>query len=92
LICVRCGYCCHKLSVTIVDDPEKGVSEGNLIFHEGNNKKCKHLIGDKMGNFSCRLHNYSWYSETPCYQHSQIEMRNSVCRTGEAMRNGKIKY
>jgi len=92
MICLRCGYCCHKLSVMIINDPRIGVSEGNIIFHEGNGERCKHLIGNRIGDFSCVLHEYMWYQETPCYQYSQIEQKNSYCRIGKAILKGEIKY
>jgi hypothetical protein len=46
-------------------------------------KPCKHLLGDKPGEHACALHDKPWYSETPCYQHGQIETTDSPCRMGE---------
>ncbi len=80
--CLRCGHCCKTYSVMIIDDPEKGITEDNIIHHEGKGP-CKHLIGDKPGNYSCSIHHYSWYEETPCSSHGQIERRDSNCRMGE---------
>ena len=82
MICLRCGYCCKRLSVIIVDDPSKGVTEGNLILHEGNGTPCKHLEGDGPGNYSCGIHDKPWYKDTPCYSHSQTERGNQECRIG----------
>ena len=69
--------------VVIVDDPEKGIVDDNLIFHDGMKQPCKHLTGDKPGKYSCAIHHYPWYKETPCFSHGQIERKNSNCRLGE---------
>jgi len=82
MICLRCGYCCLMYMVIIVDNPELGIIESNLIG-KIEPKKCKHLIGSKCGEFKCSIHNKSWYNETPCFEHSQFEKENSNCRIGE---------
>jgi len=83
MICLRCGYCCQNCCVVIVDDPTKGIEEDNLIVHEGHNTPCKHLNGDKLGEYSCAIHNEPWYNETPCYKYSQIEQDDKdECRMG----------
>jgi len=69
--------------VVIVDDPDKGIKEGNLICLQGDGTSCKHLLGNKPGEYSCALHNKKWYKKTPCFSHGQIEQRNSPCRMGE---------
>ncbi len=80
--CLRCGYCCKRLLVTIVDDPEKGIVEDNLICYEGDGQ-CKHLLGDSPGNYSCALHDKSWYKYTPCFDYTQIEQsKDNECRVG----------
>ena len=70
------------MAVVIVDKPELGIAEDNLILHEGLGKPCKHLKGDKPGLYSCALHDYEWYKETPCFAFSQIEQKNTYCRLG----------
>jgi len=83
MICLRCGYCCHNYVVVIVDDPDKGVQEDNLIVHEGKGKPCKHLSKEISGEYSCKIHNEKWYKETPCYAHGQIEQNSTdPCRMG----------
>jgi hypothetical protein len=83
MICLRCGYCCKNLFVVIVDDPKKGIVEDNLITHEGHNENCPHLEGDKLGEYSCSLHNETWYEDTPCFNHGQIERSpDTLCRMG----------
>ena len=79
--CLRCGYCCKNYCVAIVDDPNKGIHEDNIVIHEGNGP-CKHLCGNKPGDHSCAIHDEPWYRETPCARHSQIENRDSPCRMG----------
>ena len=88
MICLRCGYCCKQLFVPIVKDPKKGIKDNNIITHLGNGIPCPHLIGDKVGKYSCAIHNYLWYVDTPCYAHSQIEKNsNCECRIGRYLTN-----
>ena len=85
MICLRCGHCCKAYMVVIVDDPEKGIDEDNLICNDGSNQ-CKHLQGNSPGKYSCAIHDMSWYKKTPCFQHGQIEQSpNDPCRLGEFM-------
>lgn len=82
--CLRCGHCCKWLWVIIIDDPEKGICENNIVEHRGQGVKCKHLRGDKPGEYWCAIHDYPWYSQTPCFRYSQIERSpDDVCRMGE---------
>lgn len=82
--CLRCGYCCRNHAVIIVDGPEKGIQEDNLVFQPGNGVTCKHLRGDKPGEYACAVHNEPWYKETPCFSHGQIERsKDDPCRMGE---------
>ena len=68
----------------IVDDPSKGIVDGNIIHHSGDDKTCKHLEVDEFGESSCLIHQYPWYKETPCFSHGQIESsENDPCRVGE---------
>jgi len=83
MICLRCGYCCHNYLVIIVDDPDKGLSKDNIIAHHGDGP-CKHLGGNKPGEYFCKVHDKPWYKETPCFSHGQIESSpDCVCRLGE---------
>ena len=71
--------------VAIVDDPDRGPIADNLkcIGMHGP-ERCPHLRGDKPGEFSCSVHDKSWYPETPCFSHGQIERSpDEVCRMGE---------
>ena len=89
MICLRCGYCCINSMVIIVNDPEKGVVEGNLIAHLGDGTPCQHLRGDRPGEYSCVVHDQEWYPQTPCFSHGQIERGNTNCRMGEYILNKK---
>jgi len=80
--CLRCGYCCTKYAVIIVDDPEKGPVEDNLKPHLGDGP-CQHLEGEKPGKYHCRIHHYPWYKETPCFEHTQIGKDDEPCRIGQ---------
>ena len=79
--CLRCGYCCIHYFVPIVIDPEKGLAEDNITVHLGNGR-CPHLRGDKSGEYSCAVHDKSWYDQTPCSDFGQIEAHDSPCRIG----------
>lgn len=83
MVCLRCGYCCKYPMAIIVDNPELGIAEDNLIFHEGNGTPCKHLTGDKPGEYGCAVHDRDWYPETPCYDYDQIGEDADVCRMGK---------
>lgn len=83
MICLHCGYCCQHLAVMIVNDPDKGIQEDNIVLHDGTQGPCKHLRGNTPGHFSCAVHNKPWYEETPCFSHIQIERSpNTPCRMG----------
>jgi hypothetical protein len=80
--------------VVIVDDPDKGVVEGNLAFRDGKSR-CKHLLGDVGGKYECAVHNRPWYEETPCFAHGQVEKsEDEPCRVGQFIMsklNGVVK-
>lgn len=85
--CLRCGYCCKELFVVIVVDPERGIREDNLRSINLKEERCPHLRGDRVGEYSCAIHHYSWYKETPCYAHTQYEREHSDCRIGRHLVN-----
>ena len=81
--CLRCGYCCIEYDVMIVDNPELGPIDGNII-HKPSGQRCQHLIGNKAGEYSCAIHDKEWYNKTPCYDFGQIENSvNDPCRMGQ---------
>lgn len=79
--CLRCGYCCLTMLIPIIEDPEKGVVEDNIICLDGS-QRCPHLRGDRPGDYSCSIHHYDWFKDTPCGQYDQVERKDSDCRTG----------
>lgn len=80
--CLRCGYCCFNLAVVIVDDPDLGITKGNLIIRDVSGP-CKHLRGDKPGEYECSVHDEEWYEETPCFAHDQLgSSSDAPCRMG----------
>ncbi len=82
MVCLRCGKCCTTHWVIIVDDPEKGLREDNLI--EKPDGPCKHLVGTEPGKFSCAIHDKKWYKKTPCWSHGQVERsKDDPCRLGK---------
>ena len=84
MICLQCGYCCKNYLVAIVNDPKLGIIESNIIIKPENT--CPHLekFDDK---YICKIHEYEWYKETPCFDHSQIENINEECRIGKYLIN-----
>lgn len=91
MVCLRCGYCCKTMMVIIVDNPDLGLIEENLIVHEGGSVPCKHLRGDKPGQYSCAVHDKDWYKETPCFAFTQIESNlDQPCRLGKHLLNKQI--
>jgi hypothetical protein len=49
-------------------------------------QECPHLSweGDKA---ICAIHEFSWYKDTPCFRHSQIESSEDMpCRMGEYLK------
>lgn len=88
MICLRCGYCCINYFVPIVKDPTKGVVEGNFEMHLGEGKPCRYLVGDGPGKYSCSIHHYPWFRETPCHEFGQVEAsEDTPCRIGTYILN-----
>lgn len=80
--CLRCGYCCKTLIVTIVDDPGKGIEEDNLKTVGANGpERCPHLRGDRPGSYACNVHNHDWFQDTPCAAY-QSHWPEQECRMG----------
>ena len=90
MICLRCGHCCLTYAIVIVRDPKLGISKDNLDILDGT-KRCPHLIGNKVGEYSCKVHDEEWYEDTPCFSHTQIERGNTPCRMGQYLINQEKK-
>ena len=70
--------------VVVIDDPSKGIIKDNMVFSKGNGTPCKHLTGIIPGEFSCAVHHYPWYKDTPCFAYGQIESGPTEnCRMGK---------
>jgi Fe-S-cluster containining protein len=84
--CLKCGYCCLNYFVTIVVNPEtfdpEDIKESDLRTINQLEERCIHLRGDKAGEYSCAIHEYPWFKDTPCGTHGQIERTDSDCRLG----------
>ena len=93
MICIRCGWCCINLCTVIVDNPELGPIEGNLVANNGDGGRtsCKHLEKDKDGRYYCKIHNMPWYGETPCAKHTLVGKDDMPCRMGVYQLAGKEK-
>jgi hypothetical protein len=87
--CLRCGYCCQALAVVIVVDPEKGPVEGNLEVRDGT-EPCRHIKREEDGTYTCLIHHYPWFKDTPCGTHTQIERSpDDPCRMGAYLLKGE---
>ena len=84
MICLRCGRCCVDYLVTIVRPESVNKKWAEMTALDFTNLKgvCPHLNIEYEGT-SCSIHNKEWYDKTPCYAHTQIEVKNSPCRLGE---------
>lgn len=87
--CLRCGYCCCFLDVIIISpsaiDANGCVDLDNKknYEHKPCNTQCPHLTWEDNGSAVCGIHNYPWFIDTPCYAYTQIESKDSPCRTGD---------
>lgn len=81
--CLRCGHCCIHYDVIILIDPDAGFEEEN-VEHKPSGTRCRHLTGDKPGEYACSIHDHPNYQHTPCADFAQIEDHpESPCRMGE---------
>jgi hypothetical protein len=70
-----------EYAVVVVDDPEKGLVDGNVIVRNGT-ERCKHFIGNEPGKYACAIHDHPIYQQTPCFQFDQVGSPDSSCRIG----------
>ena len=71
----------------MIINPDK-IIDGKVDFNDKDTYQfkesgivCPHLRWDNR-KFKCAIHQYDWYKETPCYEFTQIEDKNSDCRIG----------
>ena len=98
--CLRCGYCCVMLDVIIVK-PEFANRdlifdqlEDHMLIHKPFGEKCPHLEINKQKLAVCRIHEFEWYKQTPCFAYTQIERSpDNLCRMGEyVMKNPELRF
>jgi hypothetical protein len=92
MICLRCGYCCIHHDVVILKDYNKKPQENNTVFKKGG-EVCRHLTIDlkEPNKVICKEHHKKYFKKSPCDNHGQIEVKNSVCRLGEYIINSQEK-
>jgi len=88
--CLRCGYCCVKYPVAILDSS----SEDGVSMKEGG-EACKHLSvvtenGVEMAH--CGIHDVLEYEQTPCAEFDQTGTPGAPCRIGYAITEGRFGY
>lgn len=84
--CLHCGYCCLNLFVVIVVNPDLGIIDTNLKAIDCLKERCPHLRGNKPGHYSCAIHHYDWFSETPCAQYQSHEFyKDQLCHVGKCL-------
>ena len=89
MICTHCGICCIDYLVIVIK-PEyicETIEEFNNLTEEAFMGKkdfqpCPHLTWEH-GLSRCAIHDYDWYKLTPCYEFTQTEDSNCICRLGE---------
>lgn len=60
-------------------------------MHKTTGVACPHLEWE--GEVAtCKIHHLDWYVETPCFSHTQIERKDSPCRTGEYLLKKGINF
>ena len=89
-ICTNCGLCCVDYDVVIIK-PECvsdtiDLEDTKIYMHKPGYNPCPHLYweGDQS---RCKIHNYEWYEDTPCFQFTQIG--DGECRLGVYIRDTK---
>ena len=98
--CLRCGYCCIKYDVIIIDPKYintelnfEDISIQEKLMIKKSNTWCPHLEENNKHTFNCKVHNKPWYNMTPCFEFGQIEQSKlDKCRTGNYVsKNEKFK-
>lgn len=92
MICLRCGYCCTHLDVSIVN-PLRIRPDGSLDPRDSNpmmakpaGMRCPHLafLDNKA---VCTIHHLSCYRGTPCEQFEQFGPQDDICILGAYFRS-----
>jgi hypothetical protein len=80
--CLRCGQCCIEYGAVVMQDPALGIVKGNAVF-KPSGEKCFHLTENANGEYSCAIHDETFYQQTPCFDFGQAEPVDAVCKMGE---------
>ena len=94
-ICTNCGMCCIDYDVIIIDPNRVSenidLTDTSIYIHKPSFQVCPHLYWEDDES-RCKIHHYSWYKKTPCFQFTQIG--GPMCRLGEYFDNkfGKGYY
>ena len=95
--CLRCGRCCFYLAVIIHPDSVKedldldSLKEEDMLTLDGS-EKCPYLSWENE-NAVCAIHHYSWFKNTPCGAHTQVEpSSDTLCRVGKILRTNKTAW
>ena len=90
--CLRCSYCCTMYDVIIIAPNRVTVNldltDESVYMHKPTGFKCPHLTFVD-GKAHCRIHQFSWFKDSPCDQFTQVENGDTNCRIGEYMLNKK---
>ena len=84
MICLRCGYCCIRLDVAIVnpgsirqDGTVDNADPSSFIFKPSGHR-CPYLVN--RGEIAeCAIHSLPCYKGTPCQQFEQIGLEDDMC-------------
>jgi hypothetical protein len=72
-----------NLWAIVIKDSEGELVEGNLLaIGLGGPERCPHLRGDKVGEYSCAVHEKPWFKKMGCAEY-QSHWPDQKCRLGE---------
>jgi hypothetical protein len=84
MICQRCGFCCHRLDVMIINPRSIGpdgtidLQDRNSMIRKPMGEKCPHLA--YLGDLAvCTIHDLPCYRGTPCDRFDQLGPEDCVC-------------
>ncbi|NYT01978.1 MAG: hypothetical protein GKC10_04385, partial [Methanosarcinales archaeon] len=92
MICLRCGYCCTHLDVSIVNPrairPDGSLDPGrrDSMIPKPAGWRCPHLAFQD-GKAVCTIHQLPCYQGSPCDQFEQFGPQDDVCILGAYFRS-----
>ena len=88
MLCLRCGQCCIRLDIFIVN-PSSVLADGSIdpgdkeaMIFKPAGQRCPHLAYDAAheGDYAvCTIHQLPCYRETPCERFEQVGPEDAVC-------------